>query len=649
MGFINSCFEALLQLAALSSFQLGDLAQRPLPLSDGIIVHPEHASKGFRCEYPSYTGWENCNGPNSRDCWIRDRKVKQPLWSQFDIHTDYEDRTPQGVHREFWLNVTDKAISPDGYLKQHGKVFNSTYPGPLIEACWGDDITVHVTNYVQDNGTTIHWHGIRQLNSNEMDGVNGVTQCPIADGNTFTYKFKAVHHYSLQYPDGVAGPLLIHGPTSASYDEAWDPILINDWSHNSAFADFQHELDPAHTGGLPVMTSILIDGHGNYTCNKSDPLCVGGNSLFTRTLQKGKKYLIRIINASTESMFTFSIDNHLLQVVSTDLVPIHPFKNESIFLGIGQRYSVIVEANPSDPVKDGNYWMRTQVTTGCGTISPLGNSSLTGIIRYDAHSQELPTSSPHPGLTTNCSDPPVASLVPIVPWEVSQHPVNNVVKDTYEAALDLTLEHGFQRWDLTDTPLWLDFSEPTILDLQNTTFRADYAVIDENYKEGYVYLIITGNLTRFNTTKREVPAAHPIHLHGHDFAILGQSVNQYNETESPKSFNFHNPPRRDVAMLPANGYLAIAFRPDNPGVWLLHCHIGKLGPSLSDANASIRVMKLIIYGTAWHASSGLALQIMERQRDIEASVGSLTPTIETCEGWDKWVKTHKIDQDDSGV
>ena len=69
-------------------------------------------------------------------------------------------------------------------------------------------------------------------------------------------------------------------------------------------------------------------------------------------------------------------------------------------------------------------------------------------------------------------------------------------------------------------------------------------------------------------------------MHGHDFVVLAQSNNTYNESVDPQHFNFHNPPRRDVALLPSAGYLALAFRPDNPGIWLVHCHI------------------------AWHASSG---------------------------------------------
>ena len=198
-------------------------------------------------------------------------RVKFLVNPSSSIHTDYEKSFPQGIHREFWLDIEDKTISPDGYLKPEGKVINGSYPGPLIEACWGDDITVHVRNHVKTNGTTIHWHGLRQLHTNEADGVNGVTQCPIATGSSYTYKFKALQyghswyhsHYSLQYPDGVAGPMLIHGPSSANWDEAWDPILISDWNHDSAFAAFQTELDARPPFFAPFSDSILLNGTGN--------------------------------------------------------------------------------------------------------------------------------------------------------------------------------------------------------------------------------------------------------------------------------------------------------------------------------------------------------------------------------------------------
>lgn len=36
-----------------------------------------------------------------------------------------------------------------------------------------------------------YWHGLLQKGTSPMDGVVGVTQCPIAPGNSFLYSFPA--------------------------------------------------------------------------------------------------------------------------------------------------------------------------------------------------------------------------------------------------------------------------------------------------------------------------------------------------------------------------------------------------------------------------------------------------------------------------
>jgi len=61
----------------------------------------------------------------------------------------------------------------------------------LIEANYGDTIQVKVTNGLKNEGTSMHWHGFLQTNSNGQDGVPGVTQCSIAPGASMTYSFKA--------------------------------------------------------------------------------------------------------------------------------------------------------------------------------------------------------------------------------------------------------------------------------------------------------------------------------------------------------------------------------------------------------------------------------------------------------------------------
>lgn len=67
-----------------------------------------------------------------------------------------------------------------------------------------------------------------------------------------------------------------------------------------------------------------------------------------------------------------------------------------------------------------------------------------------------------------------------------------------------------------------------------------------------------------------VPIGHPIHLHGHYFYVLGAGPGQWSRDSD---LNFDNPPRRDSATLPGFGWLVIAFRVDNPGAWLMHCHV----------------------------------------------------------------------------
>lgn len=96
-----------------------------------------------------------------------------------------------------------------------------------------------VTNNLKANGTGIHWHGLRQLGTNDEDGTAGVTECPIPPGGSRTYRFKATQygsswwhsHYSVQYSEGVSGPIVIHGPSTRNWDIDLGPLPFSDWFH----------------------------------------------------------------------------------------------------------------------------------------------------------------------------------------------------------------------------------------------------------------------------------------------------------------------------------------------------------------------------------------------------------------------------------
>jgi hypothetical protein len=147
------------------------------------------------------------------------------------------------------------------------------------------------------------------------------------------------------------------------------------------------------------------------------------------TKSRVKRYLLRLINTSFDSTFVFSIDNHVLQVVGADFVPIHPYNTTSVLVGIGQRYHVIVTAKPSSKESplpaDGNYWIRTW-KANCFRFDQSHASpgyEKTGILRY-GNSAALPSTKDWDEVLLNCSDEPYDDLVPILPWIVGK-PAND--------------------------------------------------------------------------------------------------------------------------------------------------------------------------------------------------------------------------------
>lgn len=55
--------------------------------------------------------------------------------------------------------------------------------------------------------------------------------------------------------------------------------------------------------------------------------------------------------------------------------------------------------------------------------------------------------------------------------------------------------------------------------------------------------------------------------------VLGQGLGIYNAAANASSLNTRNPPLRDTATLPQNGWVVLRLQADNPGLWILHCHL----------------------------------------------------------------------------
>lgn len=333
-----------------------------------------------------------------------------------------------------------------------------------------------------------------------MDGVNGVTQCPIAPQDYFVYEFNITQygsswyhsHYSVQYADGALGPMTLHGPSSAEWDEAISPPLImTDWGHNSAF--------DAVTTGLDT-PDFLLDGRGNVTrVDNSIANTTTIKSPYSITFEKSqsgtpcKKYLLRVINTSFTRTFVFSIDNHMLQMASADYVPIYPYYNTSVLVGVGQRYNVIVEATPlqyndTSPLPtDGNYWIRTYEIACGAALNNSDGSERSGILRYDSSSTADPSSQPWLNISQECADETYTSLHPILPWQVPD-PETITSREQFDLQRNQSSPHPdfpLANWSLNKAPefvpLRVDYANPTLFHLDNIgPWNRSSRIIPEN-------------------------------------------------------------------------------------------------------------------------------------------------------------------------
>jgi len=259
-------------------------------------------------------------------------------WCNYDISTDYYTEVPDtGVTREYWFNLEQVTIAPDGYSRVALTV-NGTIPGPTIIADWGDTVVVHLTNSLTEshNGTSLHFHGVRQNYTNQMDGVASITQCPSAPGESYTYTWRATQygsswyhsHWALQAWEGVFGGILINGPATADYDEDLGHLFLNDWSHQTV----DEQWYTAELRGPVTQDNGLINGTNVYGDDGSSSQI---GSRFNITVESGTSYRLRLVNAALDTHFKFSIDNHTLQVITNDFVPITPYNTTVLDIAMG--------------------------------------------------------------------------------------------------------------------------------------------------------------------------------------------------------------------------------------------------------------------------------------------------------------------------
>lgn len=326
--------------------------------------------------------------------------------------------------------------------------------------------------------------------------------------------------------------------------------------------------------GPPTGNNILVNG-----TNKK-----GSTGTYNNVkIQSGKTYRLRLVNPSIDAAIRVSLDGHPFKVIANDFVPVVPYNTNWVMVGIGQRYDVVFTANQSATAS--NFWFRAEAHAPCVSSNDgVGRA----IFTYDGKAVADPTTQPLGDVPTTCNDPRTTPQIP-----------KNVPKDTFRVqaqslpvAFDnatVVANQSIVLWTVNGTSMIIDPAEPTLeyLAKKNNNFPENYNLITVPDSAKWTYWIIQQGAGQPFTLP------HPIHLHGHDMYILGTGAGQFNVDQHLDSLEFTNPTRRDVFHLPTAGWLVIAYPTDNPGAWLMHCHI------------------------AFHVAMGLSVQFLERKSEIK--------------------------------
>ncbi|KAJ8484736.1 hypothetical protein OPV22_017221 [Ensete ventricosum] len=503
----------------------------------------------------------------------------------------------KGMTRHYKFNVVEKKFTRLCSTKSIATV-NGQFPGPTLYAREGDTVLVKVVNHVNYN-VTIHWHGVRQLRTGWADGPAYITQCPIQPGQNYVYNFTLTgqrgtlwwHAHISWLRATVHGAIVVlpklHVPYPFPAPHKEVVLVLAEWWKS----DTEAVINEALNSGLApnVSDAHTINGHAGPLSGCSSSARDG----FTLQVDKGKRYLLRIINAALNEDLFFKVAGHQLTVVEVDAAYIKPFTTDTLLLTPGQTTNVLLTA--------GQGAGRYIVTASPFTDSPLvavDNRTATATVQYanSVSTSAITTTKPPPQNAT-----PVASSFTDSLRSLNSQQYPAKVPATVDHSLLFTVGLGVNPCatcangsrvvaDINN----VSFVMPTTALLQAHYFNMSGVFTDDFPGQPPIAFNYTGSGPRnlqtmsgtrlyrvpYNASVQLVlqdtgiigPENHPIHLHGYNFFVVGRGVGNYDPKSSPSNFNLVDPIERNTIGVPSGGWTAIRFRADNPGVWFLHCH-----------------------------------------------------------------------------
>ncbi|MFH9793762.1 multicopper oxidase family protein [Streptomyces virginiae] len=433
-------------------------------------------------------------------------------------------RRATGPVTEVKVTATATTLDLGGGRTVRSWAYGDRLPGQEVRATAGGTLSLTLANNLPE-ATSMHWHGLALRN--DMDGVPGLTQRDIAPGGSFAYKFAVAHpgtywfhpHTGVQQDRGLYAPLIVEDPKEPlSYDKEW-VVVLDDWidgvdgaTPDAVLAELRKGMSAQSAGGAHGRKYVHMGGESDVLGKDAGDVVyphylVNGRvpedpSVFTA--RAGDRIRLRIVNAGGDTAFRIALGGHELTVTHTDGFPVEHTTTGSLLLGMGERYDVLVTA------QDGVFPL-TALAEG-------KDGSALAVLR------------------TGSGTAPTAATRPA---ELQARPLT---ADSLRAAGEAVL-----------APREPD--RTVQIRLTGSMTRYNWAFDGTPYTPDQRHPVKAGERVRLEF-RNATPMWHPVHLHGHTFAV----------GTAPGGA------RKDTAVILPGGRLTADFDADNPGLWMAHCH-----------------------------------------------------------------------------
>ncbi len=403
--------------------------------------------------------------------------------------------------------------------------YEGTVPGPELRFRQGDRLRLEIENLLPDD-TTVHWHGVRVPNA--MDGVPHLTQVPIqSGGGRFVYEFTLRDAGTYWYHPHLGAPEQVgRGLYGALIvDEAEPPAVDRDvvWM----LGDWRLDREARIVGDFRNFMDASHAGRIGKT------VTVNGMIRESFDLRSGERLRLRLVNAANARIFGLDFRGHDPLVIALDGHPVAPHrpKGGRVVLGPSMRADVLLDATGEpgsvQPVIDDFYARRAYRLLD---------------LRYGSERVRGRAGTPPPKLAPNpLSEPDLAN--------VERHRVR--FEGGMMGRMPMRGNHGMA-WTVNGKAV------PEQDHSHEPLFTAAH---------GRSHVVELVNDTSWH---------HPIHLHGHVFRVLSRNGKPTAHREW-----------LDTVLIPPDSRAEVAFVADNPGNWMLHCHV--LEHQASGMMAVIRV------------------------------------------------------------